>query len=212
MTDLGAPAPPPDDPPAAIDPGTDIAFVCDAMLGGLARWLRAAGYDAEFEHGISDPALVARAAASGRMLLSSDSGIFERSVVRKEVVRSLFIPRGIGKAEQLLFVLRELKLPIREPRCMGCGGELVEVQKEDVRAEAPERTFECQARFWRCARCGKLLWKGTHWQRIEAGLGDVAKALAEPAVPAATVLLDSNTGVDATPRRSPSGSGSGGRA
>jgi len=29
-------------------------FFCDAMLGGLARWLRAAGYDAEYEYGIDD--------------------------------------------------------------------------------------------------------------------------------------------------------------
>ena len=155
-------------------PPADIAFVCDAMLGGLARWLRAAGYDAEFEHGISDPALVARALESGRVLLSSDAGVFERSIVRKELVRSLFVPRAVPKVEQLRFVLGALKLPVLEPRCMGCGGRLVEVPKEAVRGEAPPRTFEHQARFWRCDRCGKLLWKGTHWQKIAAHLDDIA--------------------------------------
>lgn len=29
-------------------------FACDAMLGGLARWLRAAGYDATWTYGIED--------------------------------------------------------------------------------------------------------------------------------------------------------------
>jgi uncharacterized protein with PIN domain len=174
-------------------PGTDVAFVCDAMLGGLARWLRAAGYDAEFEHGIADPVLVARAVATGKVLLSSDAGVFERSIVRKEMVRSLFIPRAIGKVEQLRFVLGTLKLPVRDPRCMGCGGELIEVpNKEDVRAEAPPRTFECQPRFWRCARCSKLLWKGTHWQKIEARLQELASA--ERVGSSNTVELDQNTG------------------
>jgi hypothetical protein len=174
------------------DPEPDVAFVCDAMLGGLARWLRAAGYDAEFEHGISDPALVARAVATGKVLLSSDAGVFERSIVRKEMVRSLFVPRAIGKVEQLRFVLGTLKLPVRDPRCMGCGGELVEVpNKEEVRAEAPPRTYGCQPRFWRCARCGKLLWKGTHWQKIEARLQDLASA--ERAGPSNRVELDRNT-------------------
>ncbi|MCJ7544818.1 MAG: Mut7-C RNAse domain-containing protein, partial [Phycisphaerae bacterium] len=42
------------------------------MLGGLARWLRAAGYDAEFTYGIDDRQLLHRATESGRMILSSD--------------------------------------------------------------------------------------------------------------------------------------------
>ena len=33
-------------------------FFCDVMLGGLARWLRAAGYDAEWREHIADPDLV----------------------------------------------------------------------------------------------------------------------------------------------------------
>ena len=59
-----------------------MAFICDAMLGGLARWLRAGGYDAEFEYGIDDRALIERAAGSGRMILSSDGPLFERNILR----------------------------------------------------------------------------------------------------------------------------------
>ena len=77
------------------------------------------------------------------------------------------------------FVLRSLGLSIRDPRCMTCGGALDEVDKESVREEAPACTFEREAQFWRCARCGKLLWKGTHWTEIEARLEDIARALPE---------------------------------
>lgn len=35
-------------------------FACDAMLGGLARWLRAAGYDASWQEGITDQELIGR--------------------------------------------------------------------------------------------------------------------------------------------------------
>ena len=83
--------------------------MCDAMLGGLARWLRAAGYDAEYEYGIDDAKLVRRAEAEGRILLSSDGGVFERNPVKSGRVRSLFVPRQLGKMEQLAFVLRELR-------------------------------------------------------------------------------------------------------
>src|SRR5437016_13793776 len=34
-----------------------IHFFCDAGLGGLARWLRAAGYEAEWHEGIDDDVL-----------------------------------------------------------------------------------------------------------------------------------------------------------
>src|SRR4051812_32005467 len=100
------------------------SFLCDAMLGGLARWLRAAGYDAEFDPHIDDGSLVRRAAAGGQIVLSSDSGIFERTVVRTASVRALYVPRGQDKLAQLRFVLRAFELPVCEPRCMTCGGAL----------------------------------------------------------------------------------------
>ena len=46
------------------------------MLGGLARWLRAAGYDASWHDGIDDGDLVRLAQAEGRTVLSSDDDIF----------------------------------------------------------------------------------------------------------------------------------------
>jgi DUF1680 family protein len=53
---------------AAYDAG-EGPYPSDAMLGGLARWLRAAGYDARFEYGIDDADLIARVfgRAKGRM-------------------------------------------------------------------------------------------------------------------------------------------------
>ena len=150
-------------------------FFCDAMLGGLARWLRAAGYDAQFEYGIDDGDLVRRAAASGQILLSSDGPMFERNLIKKAHVRALYIPQQLSKMEQLQFVLRELKLPRRQAKCMSCGGELSEVPKHAVMGEAPPLAFRNCERFWRCTRCSKLFWHGTHWQRITHRLGELAE-------------------------------------
>ena len=76
-------------------------FACDAMLGGLARWLRAAGYDASWHPGIDDNDLVRLSQAEQRVLLSSDSGIFRIGIVRDGDIASLFIPRGKSIREQL---------------------------------------------------------------------------------------------------------------
>lgn len=146
-------------------------FVCDAMLGGLARWLRAAGYDAEFACDVTDHHLVSRALATGAVLLSSDGQIFERNVIKHKTAKAVFVPPGLGKLEQLDFVLRELRLPIRpQTRCMTCGGSLEEVERQSIRGEAPPKAYAACDRFWRCGRCGKLFWRGTHWLKITARL------------------------------------------
>jgi len=154
------------------------AFFCDAMLGGLARWLRAAGYDAEYEYGIDDGELVRRAAVGGRMILSSDGPLFERNVIRDGSVRALYIPQQLDKLQQLRFVVRRMGLRPRTEaaRCMSCGGELREVPKHAVMDEAPPLAYRGCERFWRCGRCGKLLWRGTHWQKVTRRLAEVFAA------------------------------------
>lgn len=149
-------------------------FFCDAMLGGLARWLRAAGYDALFEYGIDDGDLVRRCLADGRVLLSCDGPMFERNVIKSGEVAALRVPRGRSNTEALRFVFESLGLSVLPaPRCMACGGELAEVPKHSVAGEAPPLAYKNCDAFWRCGRCGKLLWRGTHWQRISRQLGQI---------------------------------------
>ena len=146
-------------------------FFCDAMLGGLARWLRAWGYDAAYEYGIDDGDLVRRAGETGAMILSSDGPLFKRSVIAAGGVKALYVPQQLSRDAQLEFVVGELELPRRQGRCMACGGSLDEVPRHTVTGEAPPLAFRRCDRFWRCGRCGKLLWHGTHWQRIDRRLG-----------------------------------------
>ncbi|WP_437955989.1 Mut7-C RNAse domain-containing protein [Sorangium sp. So ce119] len=166
----------------APDEAAGPSFLCDAMLGGLSRWLRGAGYDATFEHGIDDGELVRLAQRTGRVLLSSDAGVFERRPLRTAAVRGLYVPRGLRPMEQAGFVLRELGLPVREPRCMACGGALAAAPKDAVRGAVPPLVAERHDEFWRCERCGKVLWKGSHWEGIVAGVAAAAAGAAGAAV------------------------------
>jgi uncharacterized protein with PIN domain len=140
------------------------------MLGALARWLRAAGYDSSWKADVGDWELVRLAQREGRILLTSDSGILRIGIVRDGEVPGLFIPHGLGKQEQLAFVLRRLNLPMCEPRCMACGGQLAEMPKERLRDRVPPRTFAWLEHFYECVRCGQLFWQGTHWQRVASEL------------------------------------------
>ena len=147
-------------------------FLCDACLGGLARWLRAAGYEARAAEAADDGALVAEAQRDHLVLLTSDSEVMDRRVIRGGTLVALWVPTGLTLHEQLGIVLRDLGLGLRAPRCMGCGGELRSVEKEAVRQRIPPRTARWKDEFFVCGACDQLFWQGTHWQRISGALSE----------------------------------------
>ncbi|MDX1624685.1 MAG: Mut7-C RNAse domain-containing protein, partial [Gemmatimonadota bacterium] len=53
-------------------PGAEPRFLCDTMVGKLARWLRAIGVDAAFAGEAEDEAVVRRALAEGRVVVTRD--------------------------------------------------------------------------------------------------------------------------------------------
>ena len=145
-------------------------FFCDAGLGGLARWLRGAGYEAAWQPHIDDNELVREASGSGATLLTTDAMLMERRLLRDRIIPAFWLPPTLSIPEQLALVFREFGLAVHGPRCMTCGGELRRVVKEGLRERIPPRTYRWLNEFFVCGRCDKLFWHGTHWQRIMATL------------------------------------------
>ena len=152
--------------PTQLQTPAEIHFFCDAGLGGLARWLRCAGYEARWEEDIEDDALLKKAAELSATVLTTDSMLMERRLLRDQVIASYWLPPTLSIAEQLERVFREFNLCVGQPRCMSCGGELMETDKEPLRERIPPRTYCWLDQYFVCARCGKLFWHGTHWLRI----------------------------------------------
>ncbi len=148
----------------------DIAFFCDAGLGGLARWLRAAGYRAAWEPRIADEVLLRKARETGATILTTDSMLMERRLLRDSVIAALWLPPSFGSLEQLKKVFCEFGLSVGSPRCMSCGGNLARADKEELRERIPPRTYRWLNDYFVCAKCGKLFWHGTHWLRIQEKL------------------------------------------
>jgi uncharacterized protein with PIN domain len=121
-----------------------------------------------------------------------------RRAVREGQPRAIFVPNELPPVDQVRLTFRELRLTLRPSRCMACGGAIEAVDRESVRDEAPPRTFAVVDRFQRCTRCGLLLWKGTHWENIEA----LRRRVVEPATDAG-IRGDSagKTEPDASPHR-----------
>ena len=145
-----------------------MKFLCDAMLGGLAKWLRAAGYDTYYARegtDISDRFLTEKALTEGRVLLTSDGGFLERKPVRDGSVGFLRVPH-LPLEEQLGLVVDRFDLDRRQSRCMECNGELEVVEPGAVAGRVPPGVIRDREEFFRCENCSRVFWHGSHWDRI----------------------------------------------
>jgi uncharacterized protein with PIN domain len=156
--------------------GNSIRFFCDSGLGGLARWLRGAGYETFWEPSIDDFELLQQAQKLCATVLTTDSLLMERRVVRDHIIPALWLPPTLSIPEALAFVFHEFGLKIREPRCMSCGGELLRENKQALADRIPPKTYRWLDEYFVCTRCGKLFWRGTHWHRIEGELQKMTDA------------------------------------
>ena len=145
----------------------EVRFACDAMCGGLARWLRAIGVDATYRSDVDDAELVEQAEEEGRILISADGRLFERRKITSGQVRALRLPRGLKLMAQLEWVVQAMRLEIGPPRCTACNGELTPARRDEVQHLVPARSLVWADEFYRCRSCGKAFWNGTHWQRMQ---------------------------------------------
>jgi hypothetical protein len=142
-------------------------LLCDAMLGKLARWLRLLGYDTAYEADVADDTLLARAAAEGRILLTRDAALATRAP------RALRV-RSLEPEEQLREALRGLGLQpdpaLLLSRCSVCNAPLLEATRAEAEGHVPASVLPRHERYWRCPRCARWYWRGTHAQRFEESL------------------------------------------
>ena len=149
-------------------------FICDAMLGTLAKWLRVLGYDTIYRPDLDDSELIRLSWLEGRIILTRDTRLASRKVARRHVVIE-----EDGVERQLEQVVKELGLKVGErafTRCLCCNEELLNVAKESVKHLVPPFVYATQSSFARCAKCGRHYWKGTHWQQMVERLQKVTSS------------------------------------
>lgn len=163
--------------------GRPPRLLCDVMLGRLARWLRALGYDAAYDPDAEDAALLRRAARERRLVLTRDRriGPVPRSV-RVLVLRANDIR---GQMRESLAVLRGAPRPAAFTRCLRCNVRLRRAGAEQIEAKVPQFVRSSGAAFRACPRCGGVFWPGTHRSALAreleaAGGGTVSARAARP--------------------------------
>jgi uncharacterized protein with PIN domain len=152
------------------DPGISMdepRFVADSMLGRLARWLRALGYDTLYLRDAPDRRLLALALGERRRLLTRDVALARRARDAGLLVRAESLD---DQLEEVMAVAGRAGRRVLS-RCLECNAPLVATAREAVRDRVPPYTFATQREFWTCAGCGRIFWDGTHAAGIRRRLG-----------------------------------------
>jgi uncharacterized protein with PIN domain len=135
------------------------------MLGALARWLRALDMDVVYDPALDDAALVARAVAEGRTILTRD-----RRLIQRRLARDHLLIRSDVVDEQVRQVLEDLDVT-PDPgrflgRCLRCNTPLEPIEAERARAHVPPWVARTNEEFRACPACGRIYWRGTHVRRM----------------------------------------------
>lgn len=159
-----------DPPQKAPPPGDTPALFVDAMLGRLARWLRLAGYDTAFWREGSDEQLIAAARQQGRLIVTKDRGLAGRRGIDAVRIDADALDRQIAEARGALAHRGAVPQPFT--RCAECNGAVELLPREHARDLVPPYVWQTQSEFRRCAACGRVYWKGTHWPAVWARLAE----------------------------------------
>lgn len=147
-----------------------MKLLCDEMLGSLARWLRAAGYDTALAPpSTADSELLAQCVREERRLITRDRALAEAA--RNAEVTATLLPGDSLDAHACRLAVDAgidwMLAPFT--RCIADNTVLDEAPSDrlDV-VPAPFRDGPANLRF--CPACRRVYWPGGHVRRMAAQL------------------------------------------
>jgi uncharacterized protein len=152
-------------------------FLLDVMLGRLARWLRALGHNAAYDHAADDPSLLRRAARERRLLVTRDTRL--AAAPRGSRVVLLRANDTPGQLRELLTALGIDERPGFLTRCLVCNTRLRGATADQIETRVPEYVRSVERSFRACPGCGRVYWAGTHRRGIIAALESAVPGLRE---------------------------------
>jgi len=145
-------------------------FIADAMLGGLARWLRVVGIDVAYDPALDDEELIDLAVRECRTILTRDRRLVQRRRARGHY--HLVVAEVV--TEQMREVLAATAVVV-DPRrlfsrCLRCNESLVTLEAARARPRVPAYVAQTQRRFRECPACRRVYWPATHVERMRRTL------------------------------------------
>lgn len=139
------------------------------MLGRLARELRLLGIDCIYQKGPNSQQNLKTAKKEGRLLLTRNT-----KLKGKESVVFVESENFVDQVHQILALFPDLAIKPMS-RCLNCNGFLVEREKESIKSKVPFYVYRTQERFYTCPDCGKIYWRGTHYEDMKKRVNQYRK-------------------------------------
>ncbi|MBN1552490.1 Mut7-C RNAse domain-containing protein, partial [bacterium] len=125
-----------------------------------------------------DPDLADISAGEKRILLTRDRELLKRSKVSHGYYVRHTNPRKQFKEILQRFDLRSAIRPFQ--RCPVCNASLEKVNLEDIREKLPNTTAQIFREFRECPGCGRVYWKGSHYQALKSFIDQIESEINSP--------------------------------
>jgi len=128
------------------------------MLGRLARLMRFAGYDVEYDNRVDDDTL--RKKSRFKVVLTKDRPL--AASIRSDRV---YFVQAIGGETQLAEIRKKFPA-IGLSRCLICNRVIRRISKKRIQHLVPPFVFNKNEEFFSCSQCQRVYWRGTHFNRM----------------------------------------------
>ena len=149
-----------------------MRFICDVMLGKLAKKLRMLGFDTSYHNNITEASLLDAALKENRIVLTRKTAF----PISNKAVPVLFILDNNPK-NQLRQTVSHFKInkEMINPfsRCISCNKELSSMEKDLAEGKVADYVFNTTDTFTTCLSCGKIYWPGTHLQNMKRLINNI---------------------------------------
>jgi uncharacterized protein with PIN domain len=149
-----------------------MRFICDVMLGTLAKKLRMLGIDTTYHNNITAEYLIAAALKENRIVLTRKTAFS----ISNNAVPVLFILDNNPK-NQLRQTVSHFKINKRMmtpfSRCISCNKELSPLEKDLAEGKVSDYVFNTTDTFTTCLSCEKIYWPGTHLQNMKILINNI---------------------------------------
>ena len=147
----------------------DKRFLVDGMLGNIVKKLRLMGFDSEFAKNKSDNDVMKMMEEQNRILITKDIPLSQKA--KKEQIGNVQITKE-DEIDQFLQInertnLGKCSVSGNNSRCSVCNGELQYIEKNDILDKVPTGVLENMNDFWKCKKCEKIYWEGTHITNLQ---------------------------------------------
>jgi len=150
------------------------------MLGNIAKKLRIMGFDTEFWLAANDDFLINKCMNEQKLRVTRDRGLYLKI---SKMGRNYLLLHDNDEVKDLVFILENCgikyvdSVPNVNTRCTICNGILNKLDKTMVTNPVPEKVYKNISTIYRCSKCSKIYWDGTHVQNINLFIGNINNLL-----------------------------------